>query len=65
MPVSEPGSKESFFFGGLSPPKKKLPSRRPLRLCGENSILDKNDIIQNNFIHRIAKTPFLCYKVKK
>jgi len=36
-------TKESFLFGGLSPPNKKITSLRPRRLCGENSILDKND----------------------
>jgi len=35
-------TKESFLFGGLSPPNKKITSLRPRRLCGENSILDKN-----------------------
>jgi hypothetical protein len=37
-------TKESFLFGGLSPPNKKITSLRPRRLCGENSILDKNDL---------------------
>jgi hypothetical protein len=36
--------KEDFLFGGLSPPNKKITPLRPLRLCGEISILDKNDI---------------------
>jgi hypothetical protein len=36
--------KEGFLFGGLSPPNKKITSLRPRRLCGEISILDKNDI---------------------
>ena len=36
-------TKESFLFGDLSPPNKKMTSLRPRRLCGENSILDKND----------------------
>jgi hypothetical protein len=35
-------TKESFLFGGLSPPNKKITSLRPRRLCGENSFLDKN-----------------------
>jgi len=32
---------ETFLFGGLSPPNKKITSLRPRRLCGENPILDK------------------------
>jgi len=37
-------TRENFLFGGLSPPNKKITSLRPRRLCGENSILDKNDL---------------------
>jgi hypothetical protein len=51
-------TKESFFFGGLSPPKKKLPSPRPLRLCGENSILDKNET-KSNLLNSVDP---LCHK---
>jgi hypothetical protein len=36
--------KEGFLFGGLSPPNKKITSLRPRRLCGEISILDKNEL---------------------
>jgi hypothetical protein len=35
--------KETFLFGGLSPPNRKMTSLRPRRLCGEISILDKSD----------------------
>jgi hypothetical protein len=37
------GAKKGFLFGGLSPQNKKMTSLRPWRLCGEISILDKND----------------------
>jgi hypothetical protein len=48
-------TKESFSLGGFSPAfaeaasrrqaaKQKTSTLRPLRLCDENSILDKNDI---------------------
>ena len=36
---------EAFLFGGLSPPNKKSVSPRPLRLCVENPILDKSEIL--------------------
>jgi hypothetical protein len=44
------GITEALLFGGLSsgsrnfrPAKQKIPPLRPLRLCGENPILDKHD----------------------
>jgi hypothetical protein len=40
---------QAFLFGGLSPPNKKSVSLRPLRLCVENPILDKNDMGVHNF----------------
>ena len=47
---------EAFLFGGLSPPNKKSVSLRPLRLCVENPILDKNDIMRRVWKN---KTPWL------
>jgi hypothetical protein len=34
---------ESFSFGGLSPPNRRVIPLRPLSLRGETSILDKSD----------------------
>jgi hypothetical protein len=35
---------ESFLFGGLSPPNRKVIPLRPPSLCGEISILDKSEV---------------------
>jgi hypothetical protein len=45
---------EGFLFGGLSPPNKKITSPRPLRLCGEYSILGKNDIWINSTLSALS-----------
>jgi len=37
--------KETFSFGGLSPPNKKIIPLRPRRLCGEISLSDKSDAL--------------------
>jgi hypothetical protein len=52
--------KESFLFGGLSPPNRKMTSLRPWRLCGEIPILDKSD----NKRH-FAKIHYDWMKLKK
>ena len=43
-PTSAPQRAESFLFAPVEPEQiKKLPSRRPRCLCGENPNLDKSD----------------------
>ena len=49
-------AKEGLLFGGLSPPNKKIISLRPLRLCGEISILNKNDPISVIYLRPPLRT---------
>jgi hypothetical protein len=41
------------------------PHRQYPRSKGSGLLRTPINIVQKNFIHRIAKTPFLCYKIKK
>ena len=45
------------FCLAVSPAKQKMPSLGPRRLCGENSILDKHDIVRR--INLSLKSPLL------
>jgi hypothetical protein len=42
--------KETFLFGGLSPPNKKIIPLHPRRLCGEISILDKSEFMERHLV---------------
>jgi len=57
--------KETFLFGGLSPPNRKMTSLRPRRLCGEISILDKSAPLYQIFHYSIVPfiIPFFLHSV--